>query len=51
MEVRDDRIRNDCSTPGYFLKPVFLSGTVPCNATYLPTAELSPFRLSLARTP
>jgi hypothetical protein len=37
MEVRDDGVHNACSTPGYFLKPVFLSGTVPCNATYLPT--------------
>jgi hypothetical protein len=25
------------SSPGYFLKPAFLSGTVPCNPTYLPT--------------
>jgi hypothetical protein len=37
MEVRDDGVHNACSTPGYFLKPAFLSGTVPCNATYLPT--------------
>jgi hypothetical protein len=24
-----------CIMPGYFLKPAFLSGTVPCNTTYL----------------
>ncbi|KAJ7476585.1 hypothetical protein FB451DRAFT_1173451 [Mycena latifolia] len=35
--VRDDGVHKiACSTPGYFLKPVFLSGTVLCNATYLP---------------
>ncbi|KAJ7893548.1 hypothetical protein B0H13DRAFT_2276632 [Mycena leptocephala] len=29
------------STPGYFLKPAFLSGTVPCNSTYLPTYRVN----------
>jgi hypothetical protein len=31
-----------CIIPGYFLKPVFLSRTMPCNSTYLPTLKLLP---------
>jgi hypothetical protein len=36
MEVGNDGVHNTCSIPGYFPKPAFLSGTMPCN-TYLPT--------------
>ncbi|KAJ6525951.1 hypothetical protein B0H19DRAFT_1084577 [Mycena capillaripes] len=35
--VRELGSGDSWSALGYFLKPAFLSGTVPCNATYLPT--------------
>jgi hypothetical protein len=39
LEARDNGVFENCLyyTPRYSLKPAFLSGTVPCNATYLPT--------------
>jgi hypothetical protein len=42
LEARDNGVFNKaCITPGYFLKPAFLSGTVPCNSTYyLPTVRI-----------